>query len=144
MCWCCPSWQVAETFAFGVDASGKAVAPGGADPDADPAAPATTPLSELARLDTCVTVVDASNLLDNLHSLQTLKVRARMCGVCVHGVREARTRLVAGFVATASTSPINCLAGPQDASVEILASPPAACPQHQLATRQQIWSQQAS
>jgi hypothetical protein len=32
------------------------------------------PLAELARLDTCVTVVDASALLDNLASLQTLKV----------------------------------------------------------------------
>jgi hypothetical protein len=77
---CCPFWQVAETFAFGVDASGKAVAPPGAGhAPADPAGPAsTTPLSELARLDTCVTVVDASNLLDNLHSLQTLKVCARV------------------------------------------------------------------
>jgi hypothetical protein len=33
------------------------------------------PLAELARLDTCVTVVDASALLDNLASLQTLKER---------------------------------------------------------------------
>jgi hypothetical protein len=88
---CCPSWQVAETFAFGVDASGKAVAPpeAGHGP-ADPAAPATRLLSDLARLDTCVTVVDASNLLDNLHSLQTLKVCTRVW--CVqHGVWEAWT-----------------------------------------------------
>ncbi len=39
------------------------------------ASKALLPLAQLARLDTCVTVVDASNLLDNLHSLQTLRVR---------------------------------------------------------------------
>ena len=46
-------------------------------PASSPGAPgpsSTQPLSSLARLDTCVTVVDAAQLVDNLHSLQTLKV----------------------------------------------------------------------
>ncbi len=94
--------QVAETFAFSLDEEGHVVAP--VQPDAAagsaggsaPAAAAAEqkggggkggvlqPLSQLARLDTCVTVVDASNLLDNMESLQTLKVG---CGCqCVSSV----------------------------------------------------------
>ncbi|GFH29839.1 CobW C-terminal domain-containing protein, partial [Haematococcus lacustris] len=74
---------VAETFTFSLDAEGKAHAPdtgpgtaaGAGVPSASvkAAASALRPLTELARLDTCVTVVDASHLLDNLASLQTLK-----------------------------------------------------------------------
>lgn len=40
--------------------------------------------AQLARLDTCVTVVDASNLLDNMLSLQTLKVELNiLCLLCL-------------------------------------------------------------
>ncbi|MEW5311596.1 MAG: hypothetical protein WDW38_003296 [Sanguina aurantia] len=59
--------QVAETFTFAL--------PGASGEEAAPAAPGLPSLSDVARLDTCVTVVDASNLLFNLHSLQTLKER---------------------------------------------------------------------
>ena len=89
--------QVAETFSFAVDpgtlrfvddaasamiALSKGVGdteggprpPEGGKPPAARIAAVGEALGDLARLDTCVTVVDASNLLDNLHSLQTLKV----------------------------------------------------------------------
>ncbi len=72
---------------YSLDEAGEAVAPPPAHragPTAGPpaaaggagatgAAQALRPLSSLARLDTCVTVVDASSMLDRLHSLQTLK-----------------------------------------------------------------------
>jgi len=40
-----------------------------------PPAEGALPLSAVAKLDTCVTVIDAANLLTNLHSLETLKDR---------------------------------------------------------------------
>lgn len=40
-----------------------------------PPAQDALPLSAVAKLDTCVTVIDAANLLTNLHSLETLKDR---------------------------------------------------------------------
>lgn len=46
---------------------------------------AVRPLRELARLDTCVTVVDAASLLENMHSLQTLKVGVMMVRLAHNG-----------------------------------------------------------
>lgn len=56
--------QVAETFAFNADQESPS-----------PAGPGVTPLQDLARLDTCVTVVDAASLWENFASLETLKDR---------------------------------------------------------------------
>jgi Ni2+-binding GTPase involved in maturation of urease and hydrogenase len=56
--------QVAETFAFEAD-TGEAVA----------AADGARSLHDIARLDTCVTVVDASNLWSQLASIESLKDR---------------------------------------------------------------------
>eukprot|EP00798_Chlamydomonas_sp_ICE-L_P032715 gene32715-3600_t len=94
--------QVAETFAFGLNAQGSAVAPDFDDNhhghDHDSAAELkgpVRPLKELARLDTCVTVVDASNLMENLHSIETIKDRE-----AVHGreVAEEDDRHVADLL----------------------------------------------
>ncbi|GLI65240.1 hypothetical protein VaNZ11_008725, partial [Volvox africanus] len=96
--------QVAETFEFPLDgsdpaaalaleaaaaAAGAAVVHGsdsvnGADGAANSLS-APRRLADVARLDTCVTVVDAANLLDNLHSLETLKDRQESEKVHMHG-----------------------------------------------------------
>eukprot|EP00983_Pelagomonas_calceolata_P114596 1160111-Pelagomonas_calceolata.AAC.8 len=83
--------QIAETFVYSLDEAGGAVAPdlsvakrtepggevgasaGATNTPTQSQSQALRPLSSVARLDTCVTVVDASNMLDRLHSLQTLK-----------------------------------------------------------------------
>ncbi|KAG2495666.1 hypothetical protein HYH03_006266 [Edaphochlamys debaryana] len=86
--------QVAETFEFPLDGSDPAAAlaleeaAAAARAAADPSAPPPdrpARLSDVCRLDTCVTVVDASNLLDNLHSLETLRDREEHEKVHHHG-----------------------------------------------------------
>jgi hypothetical protein len=75
--------QVAETFAFEIDAAEKATEKGGrqAASSKAAAAAATPPLRSLmdvARLDTCVTVVDAASFHANLSSIEELQDRCAL------------------------------------------------------------------
>ncbi|EFJ42055.1 hypothetical protein VOLCADRAFT_97965 [Volvox carteri f. nagariensis] len=105
--------QVAETFEFPLDGSDPAAALAleaaaaaavAANDDVAAAAPAAGPrrLADVARLDTCVTVVDAANLLDNLNSLETLKARQEAQKVHAHGGGRRNKKILTAAAAAAS------------------------------------------
>ncbi len=70
--------------ALALEAAARAVGAPGLD-GGDGVALRAARLSDVARLDTCVTVVDAANLLANMTSLQTMRVRGCGCGRGVEG-----------------------------------------------------------
>ncbi|KAG2438855.1 hypothetical protein HXX76_005395 [Chlamydomonas incerta] len=115
--------QVAETFEFPLDGSDPAAAlaleaaaqaragaaGAGMGAAGAPGAGVVRRLADVARLDTCVTVVDAANLLDNLHSLETLKDREEGEKVQQHGGGHragppARAKAAAAAAAAAAAS----------------------------------------
>lgn len=71
----CALMQVAETFTF---AEGESL------------------LSDVARLDTCVTVVDAASLMENFSSLDLLKVSLPHPIICMYLAHCRPPRTIAG------------------------------------------------